>query len=377
MGVFGAGRLRRAPLRLTGSAGAPAVPAVHYVDDSTRVVPALSGNKLELRVEPVHALLTSHVAEGEAVRLEGTLHATHNPPSALAVQNWYTKDVHEVPLRLVEGTFSADIPLSVFGDPAARRMVHRPLGRPSRTGRRQPHRRGRPWRGPARTLRPRRRPRAVRHRQRGGRPRPQRPDRAAGGRRARLDGGRGADPARQPTRASGCRVGAAPQRPPRGDHPPGRHTRRRPVPYGSAARRRPRTARTAPTGRGLLAVVRTRARRERPRALHRRTDPALAAPDTPPCTHPGRPGVHPRPAPSGHAPAALRIRTPGTGPRRVPAAAAAFRLRERPRRGTAARRRALQQLRRPSTPTPRAPSTRNCSAGGPRWSICGSYAIGR
>ncbi|WP_141726895.1 glycosyltransferase family 2 protein, partial [Streptomyces niveus] len=42
MGVIGAGRLRRGPLRLTGSAGAPAVPAVHYVDDTTRVVPALS-----------------------------------------------------------------------------------------------------------------------------------------------------------------------------------------------------------------------------------------------------------------------------------------------------------------------------------------------
>ncbi|MFD7514298.1 CDP-glycerol glycerophosphotransferase family protein [Streptomyces niveus] len=128
MGVFGAGRLRRAPLRLTGSAGAPAVPAVHYVDDTTRVVPALSGNKLELRVEPVHALLTGHVAEGEAVRLEGTLHATGNPPSALAVQNWYTKDVHEVPLRLVDGSFSADVPLSAFGDPAARRRSTVPWG---------------------------------------------------------------------------------------------------------------------------------------------------------------------------------------------------------------------------------------------------------
>ncbi|MFC9744243.1 bifunctional glycosyltransferase/CDP-glycerol:glycerophosphate glycerophosphotransferase [Streptomyces niveus] len=128
MGVFGAGRLRRAPLRLTGWAGAPAVPAVHYVDDTTRVVPALSGNKLELRVEPVHALLTGHLVEGGAVRVEGTLHATDNPPSALAVQNWYTKDVHEVPLRLVDGNFSADIPLSVFGDPTARRRSTVPWG---------------------------------------------------------------------------------------------------------------------------------------------------------------------------------------------------------------------------------------------------------
>lgn len=146
MGVFGAGRLRRAPLRLTGSAAAPAVPAVHYVDDTTRVVPMLSGNKLELRVESVRALLTGHGrhaaadpgtdatadpgtdATDGAVRIEGLLHATSSPPSALAVQNWYTKDVHEFPLRLADGTFSADVPLSVFGDPAARGRSTVPWG---------------------------------------------------------------------------------------------------------------------------------------------------------------------------------------------------------------------------------------------------------
>ncbi|MEV0778256.1 CDP-glycerol glycerophosphotransferase family protein [Streptomyces sp. NPDC050428] len=132
MGVFGAGRLRRAPLRLTGSAAAPAVPAVHYVDDTARVVPTLSGNKLELRVEPVHALLTGHLAEDGAVRIEGLLHATGGstagPPSALAVQNWYTKDVHEVPLRLVDGAFSADVPLAVFGDATAHRRSAVPWG---------------------------------------------------------------------------------------------------------------------------------------------------------------------------------------------------------------------------------------------------------
>ncbi|MET9557549.1 bifunctional glycosyltransferase family 2 protein/CDP-glycerol:glycerophosphate glycerophosphotransferase [Streptomyces sp. NPDC006645] len=131
MGVFGAGRLRRAPLRLTGSAGAPAVPAVHYVDDTTRVVPALSGNKLELRVEPVHALLTGHVKNTDAVdavRIEGLLHSMSAPPTGLAVQNWYTKDVHEVPLRLGGGTFTADVPLAVFGDPTARRQATVPWG---------------------------------------------------------------------------------------------------------------------------------------------------------------------------------------------------------------------------------------------------------
>ncbi|WP_329033275.1 bifunctional glycosyltransferase family 2 protein/CDP-glycerol:glycerophosphate glycerophosphotransferase [Streptomyces sp. NBC_01725] len=129
MGVFGAGRLRRAPLRLTGSAAAPAVPAVHYVDDTTRVVPALSGNKLELRVEPVRALLTGHApVGGGALRIEGLLHPTGTPPTVLAVQNWYTKDVHEAELSLGEGTFTADVPLTVFGDPTARRQATVPWG---------------------------------------------------------------------------------------------------------------------------------------------------------------------------------------------------------------------------------------------------------
>ncbi|WP_405677872.1 CDP-glycerol glycerophosphotransferase family protein [Streptomyces sp. NBC_01511] len=136
MGVFGAGRLRRAPLRLTGSAAAPAVPAVHYVDDTTRVVPALCGNKLELRVEPVRALLSRHLGtEGatDAVRIKGLLHPAGGPtggppPSALAVQNWYTKAVHEVPLRLVDGTFTADVPLAVFDDHTERRRATVPWG---------------------------------------------------------------------------------------------------------------------------------------------------------------------------------------------------------------------------------------------------------
>ncbi|MFD3487861.1 CDP-glycerol glycerophosphotransferase family protein [Streptomyces sp. NPDC058665] len=136
MGVFGAGRLRRAPLRLTGSGAAPAVPAVHYVDDTVRVVPALSGNKLELRVEPVQALLTGHApltghgpsAADGAVRIEGLLHAISSPPSVLAVKNWYTKEVREFPLSLAGATFSADVPLSVFRDPTAGRRSTVPWG---------------------------------------------------------------------------------------------------------------------------------------------------------------------------------------------------------------------------------------------------------
>ena len=55
--LFGAGRVRRGPMRLTGT---PAAPAALYADERTRVVPVLSGNKLELRAERVDAVLTGH-----------------------------------------------------------------------------------------------------------------------------------------------------------------------------------------------------------------------------------------------------------------------------------------------------------------------------
>ena len=45
-----------------GLLGNPAAPAVRYVDERTRVVPLLSGNKLELRAERVEAVLAGHSA---------------------------------------------------------------------------------------------------------------------------------------------------------------------------------------------------------------------------------------------------------------------------------------------------------------------------
>ncbi|MCP3822168.1 CDP-glycerol glycerophosphotransferase family protein [Streptomyces sp. A3M-1-3] len=124
--VAGTGRLRRGPMRMPGS---PAVPAVHYVDDSTRVVPVLSGNKVQLRVEQVHALLTGHTATDGAVRVEGTLLAgSGSAPTTLSIENWYTKAAHEAPLTLSGTAFTADVPLAVFEAGGADRQASVPWG---------------------------------------------------------------------------------------------------------------------------------------------------------------------------------------------------------------------------------------------------------
>ncbi|WP_455353427.1 CDP-glycerol glycerophosphotransferase family protein [Streptomyces sp. SYSU K217416] len=128
--VAGAGRLRRGPMRMPGS---PAVPAVHYLDDSTRVVPVLSGNKLQLRVERVRALLAGHAAaDGDgpgAVRVEGTLLAgSGGAPTALRIENWYTKAAHEFPVELSGSAFTAEVPLDVFRAGAPDRQASVPWG---------------------------------------------------------------------------------------------------------------------------------------------------------------------------------------------------------------------------------------------------------
>lgn len=67
--VLAAGRPRRGPMRLLGN---PAAPAVRYVDERTRVVPLLSGNKLELRAERVEAVLMRPRADGHAATGSGS-----------------------------------------------------------------------------------------------------------------------------------------------------------------------------------------------------------------------------------------------------------------------------------------------------------------
>ncbi|WNF27363.1 CDP-glycerol glycerophosphotransferase family protein [Streptomyces sp. C11-1] len=108
--VIGAGRPRRGPMRLVGT---PAPPAVTYTDERTRIVPVLSGNKLELRTERVAAVLTGQSAVEDAVRLEVKVLGDAGPV-ALRLTEWRTKETREFALRGSLGSRAADIPLSAF-----------------------------------------------------------------------------------------------------------------------------------------------------------------------------------------------------------------------------------------------------------------------
>ncbi|RPK64171.1 CDP-glycerol:poly(glycerophosphate) glycerophosphotransferase [Streptomyces sp. ADI96-02] len=108
--LFGAGRPRRGPMRLTGT---PSPPAAFYTDERTRVVPVLSGNKLELRTERVAALLTAQSASGDTLRLEVKVHGDAGPV-ALRLTEWRTKETREFALRGSPAARAAEIPLSAF-----------------------------------------------------------------------------------------------------------------------------------------------------------------------------------------------------------------------------------------------------------------------
>ena len=114
--VLGGGRPRRGPMRLLGH---PAAPAVRYVDARTRVVPLLSGNKLELRAERVDAVLAGHrpTASGDGIRLAVRLLGP-GTPSVLRIQEWRTKETREFPLTACDGTDGAvgDAPCDGPGD---------------------------------------------------------------------------------------------------------------------------------------------------------------------------------------------------------------------------------------------------------------------
>ncbi len=108
--VVGAGRPRRGPMRLVGT---PAPPTVTYTDERTRIVPVLSGNKLELRTERVAAVLSGQSAVEDAVRLEVKVLGDFGPV-ALRLTEWRTKETREFALRGSPGSRAADIPLSAF-----------------------------------------------------------------------------------------------------------------------------------------------------------------------------------------------------------------------------------------------------------------------
>ncbi|MEV0009409.1 CDP-glycerol glycerophosphotransferase family protein [Streptomyces sp. NPDC047973] len=114
--VVGAGRPRRGPMRLLGN---PAPPAVRYVDERTRIVPLLSGNKLELRAERVDAVVAGHgpAPSGDALRITVRVLGA-GTPTALRVQEWRSKEAREFPLTVEDGvdgrTLSAEVPLGTF-----------------------------------------------------------------------------------------------------------------------------------------------------------------------------------------------------------------------------------------------------------------------
>ncbi|WP_406462749.1 CDP-glycerol glycerophosphotransferase family protein [Streptomyces sp. NBC_00111] len=114
--VAGAGRPRRGPMRLLGN---PAPPAVRYVDERTRVVPLLSGNKLELRTERVDAVLAGHgpTETGDGIRIAVRVLGGEVPP-VLRMREWRTKETREFPLVAREGTDGrtvlAEVPLETF-----------------------------------------------------------------------------------------------------------------------------------------------------------------------------------------------------------------------------------------------------------------------
>ncbi|RII19849.1 CDP-glycerol:poly(glycerophosphate) glycerophosphotransferase [Streptomyces sp. YIM 130001] len=112
--VYGGAGMQRGPLRMPGGA-APL--AVHYPADHVRVVPSLSRGRLQLKVERIAAQLTEHRPEGDAVRISGTL-AEPAEGLLLRVENWYTKQGVEVPLRIEGRTFTGLVPLAALGDAA-------------------------------------------------------------------------------------------------------------------------------------------------------------------------------------------------------------------------------------------------------------------
>ncbi|MEU8678358.1 CDP-glycerol glycerophosphotransferase family protein [Streptomyces sp. NPDC048560] len=114
--VLGGGRPRRGPMRLLGN---PAAPAVVYTGERTRIVPVLSGNKLELRTDRIDAVLARQTPTADGVRIEVRV-LDGGEPTALRLQEWRTKETREFPLVLsgpdgaAPGTVVAEVPLTAF-----------------------------------------------------------------------------------------------------------------------------------------------------------------------------------------------------------------------------------------------------------------------
>uniref|UniRef100_UPI003F57CCC6 CDP-glycerol glycerophosphotransferase family protein n=1 Tax=Streptomyces citrinus TaxID=3118173 RepID=UPI003F57CCC6 len=113
LGAYAGGLLpRTGPVRMSGPCPVP----VRHLDDFLRLVPTLSDGRFRLRVERLKARLVAHTRDGEHLCIEGEL-APDGPgaPIALRVENWRTKEAHDLPVTLGGRTFGARVPLALFG----------------------------------------------------------------------------------------------------------------------------------------------------------------------------------------------------------------------------------------------------------------------
>ncbi|GAA2290259.1 CDP-glycerol glycerophosphotransferase family protein [Streptomyces kunmingensis] len=113
LGAYAGGLLpRTGPVRMSGTCPLP----VRHLDDFLRVTPTFRGGRLRLRVERLPARLAAHSGDGERVRLQGEFEpGKHEAPAAVRVENWRTKEAHDLPVICDGRTFTADVPLALFG----------------------------------------------------------------------------------------------------------------------------------------------------------------------------------------------------------------------------------------------------------------------
>ncbi|MEU6661056.1 CDP-glycerol glycerophosphotransferase family protein [Streptomyces sp. NPDC046821] len=108
MAAYGGGVLRTGPVRMGGLDELP----VRYLDDFLRITPKLSAGRLRLRAERVQARLVRHEETDGVLRFEGEL-APGAPGGikALRVENWHTKEAHDLPLAISGRAFTAELRL--------------------------------------------------------------------------------------------------------------------------------------------------------------------------------------------------------------------------------------------------------------------------
>ncbi|WP_394433541.1 bifunctional glycosyltransferase/CDP-glycerol:glycerophosphate glycerophosphotransferase [Streptomyces sp. SGAir0957] len=103
---------RTGPVRMSGACPLP----VRHLDDFLRIAPVLRGGRLRLRVERLPARLVAHESDGRRVRVKGELApGRQDVPLAVRVENWRTKEAHDLPVTVDGRTFTAEVPLALFG----------------------------------------------------------------------------------------------------------------------------------------------------------------------------------------------------------------------------------------------------------------------